>query len=308
MTQPGMAEITLRLPIADEAGSDPAGLLDLARRAEDSGFHAVSLSDHVVMGPNVDRYPWGSFPFAPAAPWVEPLTMLTAIAAVTRDLRLTTGILIVPLRPAALLAKWAATLDVVSGGRLELGVGTGWQEEEFEALGLDHSSRGRLLTDYIGACRALWSDSPAAFESPTVSFSQIWCEPKPTGRLPVLFSGTLTERNRRRIVELGDGWIPIMGARRSEVKDGVDALRELYSAAGRPPGELRVRCAARIVADDSGAADAAATIESAAVLVDAGVTDIDIAFSQIARTPHDFDSFFAGASKAIPAAGWVSGR
>ena len=308
MAQPGMAEITLRLPIADEAGSDPAGLLDLARRAEDSGFHAVSLSDHVVMGPNVDRYPWGSFPFSPAAPWAEPLTMLTAIAAVTRDLRLTTGILIVPLRPAALLAKWAATLDVVSGGRLELGVGTGWQEEEFEALGLDHSSRGRLLTDYMGACRALWTDSPAAFESPTVSFAQIWCEPKPTRRLPVLFSGTLTERNRRRIVELGDGWIPIMGARRSEVKDGVDALRELYSAAGRPPDELRVRCAARIVADEQGRADAVATIESAEVLVQAGVTDVDIAFSQIARTPDDFDSFFAGASKAIPAAGWVSGR
>lgn len=303
VTQPGTAEITLRLPVADEAGSDPAGLLELARRAEDSGFHAVSLSDHVVMGPNVDRYPWGDFPFAPGAPWVEPLTMLSAIAAVTSRLRLTTGILIVPLRPAALLAKWAATLDAISGGRLELGVGTGWQEEEFQALGLDHSMRGRLLTDYVGACRALWSDSPAAFDSPTVSFSEIWCEPKPARRLPVLFSGTLTRRNRRRIVELGDGWIPIMGARRSEVKDGVDALRELYSSAGRSPADLRVRCAARIVN-----ADAAATIESAGVLVEAGVTDVDIAFSQIARHPDDFEPFFAAAAKAIPAAGWVAGR
>lgn len=299
------AEITLRLPIADEAGADPAGLLDLARRAEGAGFHAVSLSDHVVMGPNVDRYPWGDFPFAPAAPWVEPLTMLTAIAGVTEGLRLTTGILIVPLRPAALLAKWAATIDVVSGGRLELGVGTGWQEEEFGALGLDHSSRGRLLTDYIGACRALWSDSPAAFESPTVSFSEIWCEPKPTrpGGPPVLFSGTLTERNRRRIVELGDGWIPIMGARRSEVKEGTDTLRELFSAAGRPADELRVRCAARIV--DS---DVTATIESASVLVEAGVTDVDLAFSQIARDRDDFRAFFDAAEKAIATAGWVTGR
>lgn len=299
------AEITLRLPIADEAGSDPAGLLELARRAEDAGFHAVSLSDHVVMGPNVDRYPWGDFPFSPAAPWVEPLTMLTAIAASTTRLRLTTGILIVPLRPAALLAKWAATIDVVSGGRLELGVGTGWQEEEFGALGLDHSSRGRMLTDYIGACRALWTDSPAAFESPTVSFSQIWCEPKPTrpGGPPVLFSGTLTERNRRRIVELGDGWIPIMGARRSEVKDGTDALRELYSAAGRPADDLRVRCAARVVNDD-----VSATIESASVLVEAGATDVDIAFSQIARSADQFGAFFDAAGKAIVSAGWVAPR
>lgn len=302
------AEITLRLPIADEAGSDPASLLELARRAEDSGFHAVSLSDHVVMGPNVDRYPWGDFPFGPAAPWVEPLTMLSAIAAVTSELRLTTGILIVPLRPAALLAKWAATLDVVSRGRLELGVGTGWQEEEFRALGLDPASRGRMLTDYMGACRALWSDSPAGFESPTVSFSEIWCDPKPTRRIPVLFSGTLTARNRRRIVEIGDGWIPIMGARRSDVKDGADALRGLYTDAGRPPEDLRIRCAARIGTGDDGEPDVAATIESASVLVEAGVTDIDIAFSQIARTTADFESFFAGASKAIPAAGWVSGR
>ena len=303
MTDRARAEITLRLPIADEAGSDPASLLELSRRAEDAGFHAVSLSDHVVMGPNVDRYPWGDFPFSPGAPWLEPLTILTAIAGVTDELRLSTGILIVPLRPAALLAKWAATIDLVSGGRLELGVGTGWQAEEFEALGLSASSRGRMLTDYMGACRALWSESPAAFQSPTVSFSEIWCEPKPARRIPVLFSGTLTDRNCRRIVDLGDGWIPIMGARRSEVKEGVDVLRDMYSAAGRVPDDLRVRCAARIVKDDP-----AATVESASVLVEAGVTDVDIAFSQIARDPDDFASFFASASKAISAAGWVADR
>ena len=303
MTTRGTAEITFRLPIADEPGSDPAGVLELARRAEDSGFHAVSLADHVVMGPNVDRYPWGDFVFGPAAPWLEPLTVLSALSTATRNLRLTTSILIVPLRPAALLAKWAATLDVLSGGRLELGVGTGWQEEEFRAMGLDPAARGRMLTDHIGACRALWEESPAEFDSPTVSFSDIWCEPKPTRRIPVLFSGTLTERNRRRIVELGDGWIPIMGARRTEVKDGIDTLRELYVAAGRPAEELRVRCTARIVNSD-----AAATIESAAVLVEAGVTDIDIAFSQMARSADEFDAFFAAASKAIPAAGWVAGR
>lgn len=304
------AEITLRLPIADEAGADPASLLDLARRAEDTGFHAVSLSDHVVMGRNVDRYPWGDFPFSPAAPWFEPLTMLAAISAVTTGLRLTTGILIVPLRPAALLAKWAATIDVMSGGRLELGVGTGWQEEEFAALGLDHTARGRMLTDYMGACRALWRDSPAAFDSQSVSFSDIWCEPKPAraGGPPVLFSGTLTERNRRRIVELGDGWIPIMGARRSEVQEGIGVLRGLFSDAGRSPDELRVRCAARIVAGEDGRPDVEASIESASVLAEIGATDIDLAFSQIARDPADFESFFTGAGKAIARSGWVARR
>lgn len=303
-----VAEVTLRLPIADEAGSDPRSLLELARRAEDAGFHAVSLSDHVVMGPHADRYPWGPFPFGPEAPWVEPLTVLAAIAAVTSGLRLTTGILIVPLRPAVLLAKWAATLDVVSGGRLELGVGTGWQAEEFHALGLDPSMRGRLLTDHIGACRALWEQAPAAFQSQTVSFSDVWCEPRPLrpGGPPVLFSGTLSERNQRRIVELGDGWIPIMGARRSEVADGVQLLRRLFLAAGRDPAQLRVRSACRIATDDHGRPDVEATIDGASVLVESGVTDVDLAFSQIARRREDFDSFFVRAAKAIEGAGWAA--
>jgi alkanesulfonate monooxygenase SsuD/methylene tetrahydromethanopterin reductase-like flavin-dependent oxidoreductase (luciferase family) len=175
---------------------------------------------------------------------VEPLTVLTAIAAVTAAIRLTTEILIVPLRPAVLLAKWAATIDSVSGGRLELGVGTGWQEEEFAAMGLDHRLRGQMLTDGIGACRALWGpSSPSSYRSSTVSFSEIWCEPKPTraGGPPVLFSGTLTPRNLRRIVELGDGWIPIMGERRAGIADGVVQLRELYAGAGRARSNRRRR-------------------------------------------------------------------
>ena len=302
------AEITLRLPVGSEPGSNARSLVELARRAEDAGFSGVSLSDHVVMGPRVDRYPWGEFPFSPAAPWVEPLTVLTAIAAVT------TGILIVPLRPAALLAKWAATIDAVSGGRLELGVGTGWQQEEFEAVGVDYASRGQALTDGIAACRALWSASPASFTSATVSFAQVWCEPKPVrpGGPPVLFSGTLTPRNQRRIVELGDGWIPIMGERRTGIAEGVAKLRELLTAAGRDPAGLRVRSAARIgrtSAGHSGGArpDLAATIEGAPVLIEAGVTDIDVPMSVFVTSEDGLADFFATAARAISGASWVRG-
>jgi len=303
----GSAHITLRLPIGSEAGADARSLIELARRAEGAGFDAVSLSDHVVMGPRADRYPWGEFPFGPEAPWVEPLTVMTAIAAVTERVRLTTGILIVPLRPAALLAKWAATIDVISGGRLELGVGTGWQQEEFEAQGLDHSLRGRMLTDAIGACRALWSGSPAKFESQTVSFSDIWCEPKPirSGGPPVLFSGTLTARNLHRIVELGDGWIPIMGERRTGIAEGVAKLRELYVGAGRDPGSLRVRSATRVARNADGRPDLTASIDGAPVLIEAGVTDVDVPFSSYVQTAEDFDAFFVEAGNAIAAATWV---
>ena len=157
------AKLLVSLPVGTHLhGGNPRGLVDLARRVEDAGADGIVLADHVLCGPRLDRYPWGDFPFPPEAPWLEPLTMLTAIATATERIKLTTGILIVPLRPATLLAKTVATLDVLSGGRLELGVGTGWQEEEFTAEGLDYESRGQLMTDYIAACRALWKGGRGA--------------------------------------------------------------------------------------------------------------------------------------------------
>ena len=292
--------VTLRLPIAAEPGSDPATLVDLARRAEAAGFGAVSLSDHVVMGPRSDLYPWGEFPFPPTAPWYEPLTVLTAIAAATSRIGLTTGIVIAPLRPAALLAKWTATIDVLSNGRLELGVGTGWQKEEFDALGVDHRLRGQMLTDTIGACRELWTRSPASFSSPTIKFKDIWCEPKPVqpGGMPVLFSGTLTPRNTRRIVELGDGWIPIMGERRPGIAAGVERLRQLFEDSGRDPSGLRVRSTARV------GATVTETFERCEALVDVGVNDIDLPLTSFSH--NGFDEFFAEAQSALKETGWTS--
>lgn len=295
--------ITLRLPVASEAGSHPATLVDTARRAEAAGFSAVSISDHVVMGPHADLYPWGEFPFPPEAPWFEPLTVLTAIAAATTNLGLTTGILIVPLRPAALLAKWAATVDVISGGRLELGVGTGWQKEEFDALGLPHDRRGRMLTDSIGACRALWSNSPASWSSDTVTFTDIWCDPKPVRPegIPILFSGTLTARNVRRIVEMGDGWIPIMGERREGIATGIALLRERYALAGRDPATLRIRSAARIARDPAGHPDLRASLERSRDLLEMGVTDLDVPLTAFT----DRAAFFDRAADAIADAHWL---
>ena len=102
------------------------------------------------------------------------------MAAVTERVRFSTKILIAPLRPAAVLAKTLATMDVLSQGRLEVGVGTGWQREEYEAAGVPWNRSGaERLTDTIAACKALWRDSPASFRSATVNFDDIWCEPKP---------------------------------------------------------------------------------------------------------------------------------
>jgi alkanesulfonate monooxygenase SsuD/methylene tetrahydromethanopterin reductase-like flavin-dependent oxidoreductase (luciferase family) len=144
----------------------------------------------------------------------------------------------------------------------------------------------------------LWSSSPASFESPTVSFKEVWCDPKPAGgrRLPILFSGTLNERNKRRIVELGDGWIPIMGERRPGIASGVEELRALFDRAGRNPDELLVRSTARM------GETLVETLEKCQALVDVGVNDIDLPMT--AFPDFEVDEFFAGAQVALKEIGW----
>ncbi|MCU1352282.1 MAG: putative FMN-dependent monooxygenase [Acidimicrobiales bacterium] len=262
-------------------GSMPGGdwrrLLDLARQTEDAGVQRIVLSDHVLLGSNTADYPWGRFPVPPDAPWLEPLTVITAMAAATSVVRFATGLLIAPLRPAPLLAKTVATLDALSGGRIDLGVGTGWQREEFEAQGLDFASRGALLDDTIGACRALWEQSPARFTSPSVSFEGVHCKPSPVqGRLPVWFGGTLHARNLRRIVELGDGWIPITGATTDDVHAGAERLHAALESAGRDPQLVGVRGALALARDGDGRPHLQATMAGAPALVDAGATDIHL--------------------------------
>jgi probable F420-dependent oxidoreductase len=256
-------------------GGDWRTVLDLGRAADGAGIDAIVIPDHVVNGPDVGDYPWGRFPTGPDADWLEPLTVLTAMAATTTRVRLATGILVAPLRTAPALAKTVATLDVLSGGRVDLGVGTGWQSAEFAASGLDFTARGRLLDDTIGACRALWEQQPATFASPTVSFADTWCAPAPRQRpLPVWFSGVLHPRNVRRIVGLGDGWIPIMGAGPADVAAGCELLRDALATAGRDPSALRVRGTLAVVRDADGKPDLPATMAGAGELVAAGATDV----------------------------------
>lgn len=275
-------------------------IVALARSAEAAGVDTLIVPDHVVMGDRTDRYAWGSFPYPPEAPWLEPLTVLAAIAGATERIRLATGILIAPLRPAVLLAKTAATLDVLSRGRLELGVGTGWQKEEFDALGLDFERRGALLNDTIAACRALWSQSPARFSSPSVTFERIWCEPRPVqpGGVPIWFSGTLTRRNVERITRLGDGWIPIMGETPEGLERGVARLRDAWQAYGRDPDGLKVRGSLDVVRGDDGRPSLRRTLAAAPELARRGATDVQIPLLAFVRTPERLPDFFAELAEA----------
>lgn len=259
------------------AAGDWRGLVDLARVAEDAGCDRVVVVDHVVMGPHTDAYRWGRFPTGPEAPWMEPLAVLSAMAAVTTTVRLATGILIAGLRPAAVLAKQAATIDVLSGGRLELGVGIGWQREEYAAVGLDWAHRGRILTDVLATCQALWRDQPAAVDAGAGPV-EVWCAPQPVqpGGVPFLLSGTLTPRTIDRVVRFGAGWIPIMGETVDGVAAGAATLREAFAAAGRDPDALAVVAAMGVVRGADGRPDLDATIDASVDLAAAGATALNL--------------------------------
>ena len=287
---PGRPTLTMQLP----SGAAYRGLLtrdwsrwlDLARAVEGVGADRLTVVDHVVMGPNAtQQYVWSQRAFPPAdSDFFEPLTSLAAIAAVTRTIRLSTRILIAPLRPAVLLAKTAATLDVISGGRLELGVGTGWQREEFDAEGLQWERRGALLTDTIAACRALWSNQPCTFRSATVRFDEITCAPLPVQpRLPIWFGGTLTNRNLTRILELGDGWIPIMTATPSDVRSGAERLRTAAEQASRPAPDVQLP--AQVVRGPGGVPDIARTVEGLTDCLSGGVTDVFVSIGELCPDP-----------------------
>jgi len=288
-----MTTATLSIGLANYGSTFAPGewrrFADLGRAADDAGIDRVIAVDHVVMGNHTDKYVWGKFPVPPDAPWFEPLTMLTAIAAVTARVRLATGILIVPLRPAALLAKQVATLDQLSGGRVDLGVGTGWQREEYDAQGLPFEQRGQLLTDTLGACRALWRDTPASFTSPTLSFADIYCEPKPLqpGGVPLWVAGTLNPRNLDRLVRYGDAWIPIMGETVEGIAAGAKTVRDALQAAGRDASTLQVQAPLRIERGDDGRPDVARSIASVGELLDAGATDVQVPLRAFCADPAD---------------------
>jgi probable F420-dependent oxidoreductase len=262
--------------------------IDLARAADAAGVDRIVVVDHVVMGPNTDAYNWGKFPTPPDAPWLEPLMVLAAMASATTRARLATGILIAPLRPAVLLAKQAATLDVLSEGRLDLGVGTGWQREEYDAEGLDFAARGQLLTDTIAACKALWRDTPAAIDTPSLSFTDVYCDPKPRqpDGVPLWIAGTLNARNLDRLVRYGDAWIPIMGETVEGIAAGAQRARDAWTDAGRDADRLQVQAPVRIGRDDDNRPDIARSMQSVPELLAAGATDVHVSLQAYCRAPE----------------------
>jgi len=276
-------------------GDRLGAVVEAAVAADRAGIDQLCLPDHLAIGPHTDAYPYGRFPLPPDEPWLEPLTTLAAMAAATRRIRLATGVLIAPLRPALLLAKTAATLDVLSGGRLDLGVGLGWQREEYEATGVPWQGRGDRLDDQLRACRALWAtEDPVSFSSATVSFRELRCVPKPvqTGGPPLWLGVAATEHNAARIAALGAGWLPIESDL-AVISRGAARLRDAFERAGRDPSDLRVRANAPVVRDAEGRVDLDATLAGLPALRAAGVTMAAFPLPAFARSPDELPDLFS---------------
>lgn len=255
-----------------------ADLLTLASMADAAGVDQIVLSEHVLLAHDITGHPAlpgssnsGSFPFPSDEEYPEPLVALAAVAAVTTRARLSTNILIAPLRPAALLAKMAATVDVVSGGRLDLGLGAGWHVEEFQALGVPYERPGHRLEETVEACRSLWQGGPSSYHGHTLSFRDMYCSPTPVqDPLPVWLAGGPSEATLSRVVRLGQGWTPIGGTSPDQIADGSELLGKLATRAGREPGDVSVRVSLPAVRDVHGHADLEATIRGGLPFAEAG--------------------------------------
>jgi probable F420-dependent oxidoreductase len=216
------------------------GLVTLAQGAERAGFESIWTVEHVVFPDGYEStYPYdpsGKMAMAAHTLLPDPLIWLTYVAAVTTTLRLGTGILILPQRNPVVLAKEVATLDDLSAGRVELGIGVGWLQEEFEALGIPFADRGKRTDEHIAAMRALWDGDHAAFDGSLVSFAGVSVNPKPrNGRVPIHVGGHSAVA-ARRAGRLGDGFMPGAG----DLRELIDVMRQAAADAGRDAAAIEV--------------------------------------------------------------------
>ncbi len=220
---------------------DPAAAAVLARSAEASGFESLWTVEHTVVPAGYEStYPYdrsGRMPGSDDSPIPDPLVWLAYLASVTSTINLATGILIQPQRNPVVLAKEVATLDHLSGGRMQLGVGVGWLEEEFDAIGVPFAERGRRTDDGIAAMRALWGEDRASYDGEFTSFTDCICRPRPVhGSVPVHIGGH-SEVAARRAGRIGDGFFPAKGGHETFAHLR-DLVRETAEAAGRDPGAI----------------------------------------------------------------------
>jgi probable F420-dependent oxidoreductase len=221
----------------------PEGAAEVARHAEQAGFESLWTVEHAVVPAGYEsKYPYnrsGKMAGGDDLPLPDPLIWMAYVAAHTERLKLATGMLILPQRNPLITAKELATLDVLSHGRVVLGVGIGWLREEFEALGVDFDTRGRRAVEYVEAMRVLWADDEPSYEGSYVRFHDARLWPKPVHRrIPVVLGGH-GEVAARRAGRIADGFFPGR-SKPEEVRALLQVMRRSAEEAGRNPDAIEL--------------------------------------------------------------------
>ncbi len=234
-----------------EIGNDPAAIRDFVQAAEGLGYDHILGYDHVVGANPASRPGWNPSNTYEDA-FHETLVTLGYLAAVTKTIGLASGVVILPQRQAALVAKQAAQVDVLSGGRLRLGVGVGWNPVEYEALGEDWSTRGARQAEQVELMRRLWCEELITFEGRFHKVTDAGINPPPIQRpIPVWFGGT-SEATLARAAKLGDGWIPILPPD-DAAREKLETLHRHLEAAGRKRADFGIEAWLRMPEDDTDA-------------------------------------------------------
>ena len=221
-----------------EIGADPAVIRDFAQSAEDLGYHHILAYDHVI-GANLASRPGWRPPYSHLDTFHEPFVLFGFLAGITKSIELVTSIIILPQRQTVLVAKQAAALDVLCGGRLRLGIGIGWNPVEYEALGANFHDRGRRCEEQVDVMRKLWTQNPVTYEGRWHKITDAGINPLPVQRpIPIWFGGT-DDRVLDRIARLGDGWFPQFSPD-EKCRAAIDKIFAHAKTAGRDPATIGI--------------------------------------------------------------------
>jgi len=229
-----------------DIGTDPAKIRDWAQAAQDLGYAYIEVPDHVVGA--TAREGWTSL-YDETNAFHETFVTLGFLAAVTDRIKLSSGILISPQRQTALIAKQAAEVDVLCGGRLRLGIGVGWNHVEYEVLGMDWKTRGARQAEQVEVLRHLWCEDLVSFKGRFHDLREVNILPRPVQRpIPIWFGGA-SDAVVARAAKLGDGWMPI-AAPDAEMEQKLGSLREQLKSHGRDPSKFGLEGWLRMREDD----------------------------------------------------------
>lgn len=228
-----------------EIGTDPIVLRDYAQAAEDLGYDHILAYEHVVGAEPGEHRPGWSGAYDYKSTFHEPFVLFAYLGAFTSRIEFVTGVLVLPQRQTALVAKQAAEVDILTNGRLRLGVANGWNAVEYEVLNENFHNRGRRIEEQVEVMRRLWTEESVTFKGRWHTLDHVAIAPRPNRMIPVWFGG-MSDAVMRRAARLGDGWYPQLRPNAGDPRELLDRFRSYVREYGRNPDEVGLQTTAPI--------------------------------------------------------------